>query len=161
MRKVLVGIALIGAVGVIALLAWGMAIQAQAARQTALAMTLSTAGHTTSSVGSVLWAGLTVLVLIAGGGACGYLWLRWKLAERRLARVRRPSCMWEPGPNAHRGREPELPGSNIESLLEKLVQVELLRALRELRPVQSLPLPDERPWSEAPEENPDGYWGWE
>lgn len=117
---------------IIALFAWALGEQASATRQIAAAATVSAAGQTAGSVTATVLTILLVLVLLGAGGAVLYLWLRMKALERHLAPAPRTS-RWVSGPNARwEQNEPESRAVTADPL-GQLVQLEVLRTLRELR----------------------------
>jgi len=145
---------LVGALLALVAVAWAWGEQATATRQVATAATVSAAGQTAGSVTATVLATLLVVVLLAAGGAVVYLWLRMKALERQASGAPRAS-RWVAGPNARWEQvEPEsrtLPADP----LGQLVQLEVLRTLRELRGTRQQPaLTDED------EVNSDGDISW-
>ncbi|MDX9955732.1 MAG: hypothetical protein RBT75_16645 [Anaerolineae bacterium] len=118
---------------VIALLAWALGEQASATRQVAAAATVSAAGQTAGSVTATVLTIVLILVLLAAGGAVLYLWLRMKALERQLSAPAPRTSRWVSGPNARwEQNEPESRAVTADPL-GQLVQLEVLRTLRELR----------------------------
>jgi len=124
---------------VIALLAWALGEQASATRQIAAAATVSAAGQTAGSVTSTVLAVLLALVLLVAVGAVLYLWLRMKALERQLPGPAPRTGRWAPGPHAR--WEPAEPEGRAVAAdpLAQLVQLEVLRTLRELRGTRQQP----------------------
>lgn len=96
------------------LFAWSSAEQARATRAAANAATVASVGQAATSTLNSFLAGVLVTVILAGLGASGYLYLRWKLAERRppAHQLDEPGdSTWLPGPNARwrRYRQPQPP----------------------------------------------------
>jgi len=118
---------------IIALFAWALGEQASATRQIAAAATVSAAGQTAGSVTATVLTILLVLVLLGAGGAVGYLWLRMKRLERQLSGPTPRTGRWASGPNARwEQADPESHAVTADPL-GQLVQLEVLRTLRELR----------------------------
>jgi hypothetical protein len=144
--------------------------QARATQQTATAATLATTGQTAGTIGQSVLLGLLLLVILCGAGLSGYLYLRLRRAERRpgmYPRQRGPvreKTAWLSGPDAQWQRRPTQPDTG--TAIQALVQVELLRTLRELRPpTQSaahiLPAAEGRmDYEEPTDEDETIYWGW-
>ena len=159
------GLLVVGVLGAITFVADALRQQAKATRQTATAATIATTGQTTGSVGQTVLAVALMLVLIGAATAIGYLLLRLRRIERRSARpqiVRRPSAgqsqSWAPGPYAYWQRTPQPREADMQQAVQSLVQLELLRTLREMRSTAqmsqiSLPL-------EEPMEDDDVTRGW-
>lgn len=123
---------LVGALLALVAVAWAWGEQATATRQVATAATVSAAGQTAGSVTATVLATLLVVVLLAAGGAVVYLWLRMKALERQASGAPRAS-RWVAGPNARWEQvEPESRALPADPL-GQLVQLEVLRTLRELR----------------------------
>lgn len=141
---------------VIALLAWALGEQASATRQVATAATVSAAGQTAGSVTATVLAILLVLVLLAAVGAVLYLWLRMKALERRSGPTQRAS-RWVAGPNARwEQAEPESRAVTADPLAQ-LVQLEVLRTLRELQGTRQQPPPA---LTVEEEDDDAGPWPW-
>jgi len=145
---------LVGALLALVAVAWAWGEQATATRQVATAATVSAAGQTAGSVTATVLATLLVVVLLAAGGAVVYLWLRMKALERQASGAPRAS-RWVAGPNARWEQvEPESRALPADPL-GQLVQLEVLRTLRELRGTRQQPaLTDED------EVNSDGDISW-
>ena len=126
-RQLLRAVLVLAGLGVALAVAWAFATQATATRQVATAATVSAAGNV--ATGALALALLAVIV-IAGGYI---LWLRWQM--RRGPQRRASGSGWVSGPNAQWGRQ-ELPQGGTGEMVQALVQIELLRALRDLRAPQ-------------------------
>ena len=154
--KVLVyGALIVGVLGAIAFVA-------DALRQTATAATVAATGQTASSVGQTVLAVLLLLVLLGAVVTIGYLLLRLRRAERRPPGLRQHGLLDYsptrfPDPNAYGSRTPDM-GQAVNSL----VQLELLRTLRELRtpPEARFVLPPGDVAYEREDEDDDVTWGW-
>jgi len=128
---------LVGALLALVAVAWAWGEQATATRQVATAATVSAAGQTAGSVTATVLATLLVVVLLAAGGAVVYLWLRMKALERQASGA--PRSRWVAGPNARwEQAEPESRALPTDPL-GQLVQLEVLRTLRELRGTRQQP----------------------
>jgi hypothetical protein len=135
------GVLLIGGIGAILLLASTTRQQAQATQQAVTAATLASAGQTTSSVGITILAVLLVLLLLGAGGVILVQRVKLRRIEQEMPRWReypppftRPhENAWLPGPNAHWQRAQPNSGDPLGQMLQGLLQLELLRALREMR----------------------------
>ncbi len=162
------GVLVIGGVGAILLLAATTRQQAAATQQVATAATLASAGQTTSSVGVTILAVLLVLVLLGTGGV---IWFQraklrryaeepdgWREYPPTLSRSRGGN--WLPGPNAN--WQQSLPGGGDPTgqMMQGLLQLELLRAVREMRGGQPQPPPAYYlPYAAEEEEDDEGfYW---
>jgi hypothetical protein len=166
--KVLVyGLLMIGALGIVMFLADALRQQARATQQTATAATLATTGQTAGTIGQSVLLGLLLLVILCGAGLSGYLYLRLRRTERRpemYPRQRGPvheKATWVSGPDAQWQRRPTQPDPG--TAIQALVQVELLRTLRELRAPTQRSAPVLPPTEEgyAHEEQDEAvYWGW-
>jgi hypothetical protein len=162
--KILVyGALVIGGLGAIAFVADALRQQARATRQTATAATVAATGQTANSVGQTVLAVLLLVVLLTAAVAIGYLWLRLRRAEQRAGYHQ---------PRDHRGRlistqaeqsvgyEPQM---DVGQSLNMLLQMELLRSMRELRnPQQPQPtqIAIEDYGYDEEETTDDGLWGW-
>ena len=136
--------------------------QARATRQTATAATVAATGQTASSVGQTVLGVLLLVVLLSAAGIIGYLLVRLRRAERRPPGASQHTALgidsWAPrlpGPTAYRSQMPDS-GPTVNSL----VQLEILRTLRELRtpPDSRYVLPpggSEQAWGDD-----DVTWGW-
>ncbi|MBN1811791.1 MAG: hypothetical protein JXA14_08140 [Anaerolineae bacterium] len=80
-----------GVLGVVGMVALTLVEQARAARQAAQAATVAAAGQTMTSVFVAFLMGAVFVVVVGVVAACGYFWLRWRLLQRQLERLRRPS----------------------------------------------------------------------
>jgi len=120
---------------IVVLVVWAMSTishQTRATEAAATAAAVSAAGHTVSSVGLVLAVGVLLGLLLVGGVTIAVLLLRARRAERRALR-RRESGAWRAGPSVYWERgDPELPASS-PSPIDTLIQLEVWRALREMR----------------------------
>ena len=129
---------LVGALLALVAVAWAWGEQATATRQVATAATVSAAGQTAGSVTATVLATLLVVVLLAAGGAVVYLWLRMKALERQASGAPHAS-RWVAGPSARWEQvEPESRALPADPL-GQLVQLEVLRTLRELRGTRQQP----------------------
>ncbi len=157
---------LAGAVAVTAV-AVALLSQSRATQQTATAATIATAGQTAGTISQTVLLVLLLLVILCGVGLSGYLYLRLRRAERRpgmYPRQRGPAhekTVWVSGPDAQWQRRPTQsdPGTAIQAL----VQVELLRTLRELRTPTQRSAPVLPPTEEGyvnEEQDDTIYWGW-
>jgi hypothetical protein len=159
------GLLVVGVLGAIAFVADALRQQARATRQTATAATVAATGQTAGSVGQTVLAVALMLVLLGAAVAIGYLLLRLRRLERRAegsqivrhASIGQPTS-WTSGPNAYWQRTPQPRQSDMQQAVQSLVQLELLRTLREMRSTaqisqNSLPL-------EEPLEDDDVAWGW-
>lgn len=167
--KILVyGALIIGGLAAVAAVADALRQQARATRQTATAATVAATGQTASSVGQTVLGVLLLVVLISAAVAIGYLLLRLRRAERghpgNPQRVRpasaAPPTSWTSGPNAYWQQTPHSQPPDMQQAVQSLVQLELLRTLRELRtpPDARYALP---PGGSEPEgEDDDVTWGW-
>ncbi len=126
-RALLHGAALLLGLAAVLALAWAWGAQANATQQVAAAATVSAAGQTANSIAVSILATVLGVALLAGAGLSGYLWLRLRRAEQRASNPGR----WRPGPNAQWGRADTL--SPTVDPVAQLVQLEVLRTLRELR----------------------------
>lgn len=146
---------LVGALLALVAVAWAWGEQATATRQVATAATVSAAGQTAGSVTATVLATLLVVVLLAAGGMVVYLWLRMKALERQARGPAPRASRWVAGPNARwEQAEPESRALPADPL-GQLVQLEVLRTLRELRGTRQQPaLTDED------EVNSDGDISW-
>jgi pimeloyl-ACP methyl ester carboxylesterase len=113
-QKILRAVLLLAGLGVGGMLAWAFAQQASATRQTATAATVAATG---SAAGNVLAALVSVVVLI--GAPVGYVMLRRHLLHGSAPRDSRPETL------------------DATQSLAMLVQVEVLRTLREMRAPQA------------------------
>jgi len=127
---------------IVGVLAWAVLAQAQATRQTAVAARAAATGQTATSIVIVLLVGVLIGALVIGGLAILYLWLRLQRATKRARRRtagqnRRGSERWQGGPNAYWNRvdDPALEARAPQGAgaLDALVQIEVLRMVRELR----------------------------
>jgi len=141
-RKLLRAAMILVGLGIALALAWALAMQSTATKEVATAATVSAAGSTAGNVGMTILAFLLFVVTIAGGT---YIFL----LRRRLQ-----DPQWLPGPNAQWGRASN-PAATGEAL-GALIQIEVLRALRELRTDHSVALAPYDTWDEA-EDAGDGY----
>ncbi len=154
--ELLLGVAVVGLIG------WVLLTQAQATRQAASAARVAASGQTVTSLGLVLVVGVLVGVLLAGGGVVVFLWAQLQRAQRLARRRQEPgSGRWQAGPNAYWGRADEPPRDLPTGAhpLDALVQLEVLRMLREMRPPErpaALPLEDRE--REGSDENEDVAW---
>ncbi len=169
-KMLVVGVLIIGVVGAIVLLAATTRQQAVATQQVATAATLASAGQTTASVGVSILAVLLVLVLLGAGSVILFQRARlrryaaepdgWR--EYPPARARSRGGNWLPGPNAYWQRSlPEGGGDQgLGQAMQELVQLELLRTLRDMRGGHTPPQPAYYlPYSEEEEEDDAGfYW---
>ena len=140
-KVLVVGVLLVGGTGAILLLASTTRQQAQATQQVATAATLASAGQTTSTIGVTILAVLLVLVTVVAGGVI--LFQQAKL--RRYsdepegwrayppAPPRSHGGTWHPGPNANWQRSLPEGGDQVGAMLQGLLQLELLRTLRDMR----------------------------
>jgi hypothetical protein len=150
-RHLVRAVLLVVGLGVVGLIAWALAAQASATRQVATAATVSAAGSTAGNVAATLLALLLALAVIGGGGYIAVL--RWQL--RRARPMAADSGRgWLPGPNAQWSR---LEGGSATQgggdALGMLVQIEVLRALRDLRGGA----PSAAPWAALPGDDGSGY----
>lgn len=161
------------ALAVVGLFGWILLTQAQATREAATAARVAATGQTATSFGLVLLVGVLAGVLLAGGGVIAFLWLRLQreqalrlragqaLRLRRHAQGEPEDGRWAAGPNAYWGRaeEPARPGPGATPL-DALVQLEVLRMLRELRPpARAAALPLESRETEADDDD-EAWRGW-
>jgi hypothetical protein len=158
---------------VIITIALALLQQSRATQQTATAATLATTGQTASSLGQTILVSVLLLVLLGGAGLSGYLYLRLRRAERGsfplrqrspttwpLVNASRPTCT--PEPEARWQHQPT--PSDVGATVHSLVQLEVLRTLRELRaPAQprppTLPAGEDKTYAYESEDN-GPYWGW-
>ena len=139
-RKLLRAAMILAGLGVALALAWTLAMQSTATKEVATAATVSAAGSTAGNVATTLLAFLLAVVTIVAGT---YIFL----LRRRLHAQRLQDPQWLPGPNAQWGRlsNPAAPGDALGAL----IQIEVLRALRELRADRSVALAPYDAWDEA------------
>ena len=147
-RKLLRAAMILVGLGVALALAWTLAMQATATKEVATAATVSAAGSTAGNVGTTILAFLLFVVTLGGGV---YVLL---LRRRIQTFYNSPDDAWLPGPNAQWGRlsNPAAPGDALGAL----IQIEVLRALRELRADRGVALAPYDAWDEA-EDAGDGY----
>jgi hypothetical protein len=138
-RRLLRAALILAGLAVAVVIAWTIAMQATATKQTATAATVSAAGSTAGNIAVLLLVGLLVLVVLIAGGYI--LLLRWRLRGQLPRRLGDPAGRWLPGPNAQWGRAGDGIAPTRETL-GALIQLEVLRALRDLRnpAPSSLPL---------------------
>lgn len=149
----------LGLLVVIVLLAWALGEQASATRQIATAATVSAAGQTAGSVTATVLATLLAVVLLGAGGVVVYLLLRLKLVERRLSENAPRVGRWLPGPNARWEQGEQQGGALTGDPLAQLVQLEIMRHLRELRgPAPAYQAPQPALTEESDAEQP--LWPW-
>ena len=147
-RKLLRAVMILAGLGVALALAWTLAMQATATKEVATAATVSAAGSTAGNVGTTILAFLlTVATIVAGT----YIFL---LRRRIQTLYNSPDDAWLPGPNAKWGRAG--PAAAPGDALGALIQIEVLRALRELRTDRGVALAPYDAWDEA-EDAGDGY----
>ncbi|MFP4345631.1 MAG: hypothetical protein ACLFU8_13130 [Anaerolineales bacterium] len=133
------GVLIVGGVGAIVLLSATTRQQAAATQQVATAATLASAGQTTSSVGLTLLAVLLVVVVLGGGGVILFQRAKLRRIEQEPAGWREPSLPrsqggpWLPGPNAQWQRGLPDGGDPMGQMMQGLLQLEMLRTLREMR----------------------------
>ena len=152
---------------IVGLLAWAVLTQAQATRQTAVAARAAATGQTATSIVIVLLVGVLIGALVIGGLAILYLWLRLRRETRRARRRtagqnRRGSRRWQSGPNAYWNRvdDPALAARAPQGAgaLDALVQIEVLRMVRELRGSAPPALPIAPQETAADDEDNDEIW---
>ena len=146
-RKLLRAAMILVGLGIALALAWTLAMQATATKEVATAATVSAAGSTAGNIAATLLAFLLAVVTIVAGT---YIFL----LRRRLHAQRLQDPQWLPGPNAQWGRASN-PAATGEAL-GALIQIEVLRALRELRTDRGVALAPYDAWDEA-EDAGDGY----
>ena len=146
-RKLLRAAMILVGLGIALALAWALAMQSTATKEVATAATVSAAGSTAGNVAATILAFL-LFVATLGGGV--YIFL---LRRRIQTLYNSPDDAWMPGPNAQWGRAgPAAPGDALGAL----IQIEVLRALRELRTDRGVALAPYDAWDEA-EDAGDGY----
>lgn len=122
---------------VLLLLGWALLAQAQATRETATAARVAAAGQTAASAGMVLLVGLLIGVVLVSGAVILILWRRLQRESERSRRRNDADGRWLAGPNAYWGRADDstVTGNSPRAAgaLDALVQMEVLRMLRELR----------------------------
>ncbi len=143
-RRLLRAAMILAGLGVAMALAWAFAMQATATKQAATAATVSAAGSTAGNIATTILAFLLAVVTIAGGV---YIFL----LRRRL---QDPQAMYWPAQG-----NPTPPGDALGAL----IQIEILRALRELRTDNSTDLAPYEAWDEAedagePYNEPEPMW---
>jgi hypothetical protein len=117
-RRLLRAALILAGLGVALAFAYAFAMQAAATRQTATAATVAATGSTAGNVATAALAlALLAVVVIAGGYI---LWLRWQMRGGAPPRL-----------GGQRGAQ--LDAGGMGDALNALVQIELLRALRDLR----------------------------
>jgi hypothetical protein len=138
-RKLLRAVMILAGLGVALALAWTLAMQSTATKEVATAATVSATGSTAGNIAATLLAFLLAVVTIAGGA---YIFL----LRRRIYTQRLRDPQWLPGPDAQWGRpsNPAAPGEALGAL----IQIEILRALRELRADHSVALAPYEAWDE-------------
>jgi hypothetical protein len=119
---------------------WAAAQQAQAAIEAARAAKAAAVGQTSASLG--LTAAVVFLVVLNIAAVGVIVWLI--LHIRKLQTQQPPAGRWLPGPNARWGRLAD--GQTTHSLpaadpMQQLVQLELLRYLRQLNAADQPVLP--------------------
>jgi len=135
-RKIVRAILLLTVLGVGGLIAWAFAQQASATKQVATAATAAARGSAAGNVALLLVVGLFVI----GALVAGYVALRRYLARRDEAEWYDYTPQFQL-PTAY----PSVPDQSVASV-NALVQLELLRALRDLRAPQTtalVALPDD------------------
>lgn len=159
------GVAIIGGLILAILIVDAFRQQGRAMQQTATAATVATAGQAAGSMLQTVLAILLLLVLLAGIGISLYLYVRLRRAERRTGYRQ---------PRDARGRwissdadAPQIsyePPMDIGQSLNILLQMELLRSMRELRAPQQtqreLAAIEGEYEYENDEEPDDDLWGW-
>lgn len=151
-KQILWVLGLVLAILMLVAVLFAMANNAAATRQIATAATVSATGQTVGSIAVIILATLLAVAL----GVIGYLSLRM--------RAGRGSGKWISGPNAQWGRTGELENGGAQrgggDPIAMLVQLEVLRTMRELRgPAQgaqhyALPATGES------DEQQQGWYGW-
>ncbi|NBD35979.1 MAG: hypothetical protein GVY30_08260 [Chloroflexi bacterium] len=155
-RKLLRAAMILVGLGIALALAWTLAMQATATKEVATAATVSAAGSTAGNVGMMILAFLLFVATIAGGT---YIFL---LRRRIQTLYNSPDDAWLPGSNAQWGRTG--PTAAPGDALGALIQIEVLRALRELRADRGAALAPYDAWDEAedageqPYTEPDPMW---
>lgn len=157
----------VGGAAVIITIALALLQQSRATHQAATAATIATTGQTASSLGQTILVTVLLLGVLGGAGLCGYLYLRLRRAERwpgMYPRQRGPvpeKTAWVSGPDAQWQRRPTQPDPG--TAIQALVQVELLRTLRELRAPTRRSAPGLPPAEDGyvnEEQDEEIYWGW-
>ncbi len=150
---------------IVGLLAWAVLTQAQATRQTAVAARAAATGQTATSIIIVLLVGVLIGALVIGGLVILYLWLRLQRATRRVQRRPRRDDRHVSGPSAtpwpwNRVDDPALAARAPQGAgaLDALVQIEVLRMVRELRGSAPPALPVAPRETEAGDEDNDEIW---
>jgi hypothetical protein len=100
-----------------------MSSQAKATQRAAEAATAASVGQTANSVGVTILSILLVLVILAGGGAVLYFYVRMRRAESQTG-----DKGWVAGPNALWGRkgQPTLPATGSPDPMAMLYQMQML-----------------------------------
>ena len=129
-RKLLRAAMVLAGLGVALALAWTLAMQSTATKEVATAATVSAAGSTAGNIAATLLAFLLAAVTIVAGVSI-------VLLRRRL---HDPQAMHWPAQG-----NPTPPGDALGAL----IQIEILRALRELRADHSTDLAPYVAWDEA------------
>ena len=115
-RRLLRAALVLAGLAVALAVAWAFAMQATATRQTATAATVAATGSAAGNVATGALA-LALLAVIAGGYV---LWLRWQMGGGQPQRLGNRNAL-------------ALDAGGMGDALNALVQIELLRALRDLR----------------------------
>jgi hypothetical protein len=134
-RKLLRAVMILAGLGIALALAWTLAMQSTATKEVATAATVSAAGSTAGNIAATLLAFLLAVVTIVAGT---YIFL----LRRRIytQRLQDPSAMsWTPQGNL-------TPPSDA---LGALIQIEVLKALRELRTDNSVTLAPYVAWDKG------------
>lgn len=143
-RKLLRAVMILAGLGVALALAWTLAMQSTATKEVATAATVSAAGSTAGNIAATLLAFLLAVVTIVAGT---YIFLlRRRIQDPQAMHLSPQGNVTAPG-----------------DALGALIQIEILRALRELRADRSVDLVPYDAWDEAedagePYREPDPLW---
>lgn len=116
-KRIIRAILLLAGLGLAGTLAWAFAQQAIATKQVATAATVAARGSAAGNVAMVMVLGMIVI----GAVVLGYVYLRWRLARGG------DTASWTDTPYQLENR------NDPAQQVHMLVQIEVLRALRELR----------------------------